>query len=148
MRRSSMLWVTGAAVLIASVLSSTAGAARHGQTYVVNLQGFTYSPASVTIHRGDSVRWTYTESTTTLTPGCESLVFQTPVAQCPGHSVTSTATKRGRPVFDSGVHHPWGYPFEVRFTTAGTFTYFCTVHGGAHPNNPLTHMDGTVIVRP
>jgi plastocyanin len=133
--------------LIAALLTSPAGATRRPHTYRVSMKSFAYSPSSLTVHVGDRVRWTYDETALDVPPGCESPAFRTPVASCPGHSVTSTTKRHGRPLFDSGVHRAAGFPFTVRFTVAGTFTYFCTVHGGPHPNNPVTHMDGTVIVR-
>jgi plastocyanin len=133
--------------LIAALLTSPVGATRRPHTYTVSMKSFAYSPSSVTVHVGDTVRWTYDETALDVPPGCESPVFRTPVVSCPGHSVTSTKKRKGRPWFDSGVHRASGFPFRVVFTVAGTYTYFCTVHGGPHPNNPVTHMDGSVIVR-
>lgn len=134
-------------ILTAALLTAPAGAARTPHTYLVSMKSFAYSPSSLTVHVGDRVRWTYDETALDVPPGCESPVFQNPALSCPGHSVTSTRTYRGRRSFDSGLHRAAGFPYTLRFTRAGTYSYFCTVHGGAHPNNPVTHMDGTVIVR-
>jgi hypothetical protein len=49
-------------------------------------------------------------------------------------------------VWDSGVHRASGFPFAHRFNTPGTYHYFCVVHGGPHPNNPVTHMNGDIVV--
>jgi plastocyanin len=146
MPRRRLLLIT-TAVLAATALVP-ASAARRPHTFVVSMKAFAYAPSSVTIRAGDSVRWTYDETVTTLPVGCESLVFQTPAASCPGHSVTSTATTRGRHLFDTGVHRAKGFPFTFRFTRPGPYTYYCTVHGGAHPNNPVTKMNGQVTVQP
>jgi len=117
----------------------------------VSMKDFAFVPASVTINAGDVVEWTYDEVATDPMPNCESPYFQTPIAQaphCPGHSSTSVAKNAaGQYLWDSGVKRADGFPFRVTFTTAGTFHYICTVHGGAAANNPLTHMEGDVIVR-
>jgi hypothetical protein len=69
-----------------------------------------------------------------------------PAVSCPGHSTTSTGSANGKPLWDSGVHRASGFPYTAQFTTPGTYPYYCVVHGGPHPNNPVTHMDGVVIV--
>jgi len=61
--------------------------------------------------------------------------------------VTSTATVKNHRLFDTGVHRADHFPFRYTFTTAGTFAYYCTVHGGPHSNNPITAMNGTVVVK-
>jgi hypothetical protein len=66
---------------------------------------------------------------------------------CPGHSTTSAANgPDGKPLWDSGVARASGFPYSHRFEKPGTYHYYCKVHGGPHPNNPLTHMDGDVVV--
>ena len=90
----------------------------------VSIVDLTYDPASITVAPGDTVTWTVTKS-----------------AGAP-HSVTS-----GKPgdadagkLFDSGIDglKDDGQTFQHTFESAGTFAYFCTVHGAA--------MSGTVIV--
>jgi plastocyanin len=139
----------GALSLLLGLVLPPAAEASH-RTVTVSMQSFAYSPASVVVHVGDTVRWTYDETATSLPPGCETPVFQVPGSPvgCPGHSVTSTARRAGRPLFDSGVHRASGFPFRYRFTRPGTYAYYCTVHGGPHPNNPVTAMNGTVTVKP
>jgi len=44
------------------------------------------------------------------------------------------------------VHRATGFPFAHRFDAPGTYHYFCVVHGGPHPNNPVTHMNGDIVV--
>jgi plastocyanin len=115
----------------------------------VSMKDFAFIPTTVTIKAGATVTWTYDESPTDPM-GCEGAQFQAgiPNASCPGHSTTAVDKgPNGKPLWDSGVHRASGFPFSLSFTTPGTYRYYCTVHGGAHPNNPLTHMDGTVVVQ-
>jgi plastocyanin len=115
----------------------------------VSMKDFLFAPASITVHAGQSVTWTYDESATDLTPNCETVALQlagSPVT-CPGHSTTADSNgPDGKPLWDSGVHRAPGFPYSVRFTVPGTYAYHCTVHGGRNPNNPVTHMNGTVVV--
>jgi plastocyanin len=117
----------------------------------VSMVGFTFSPATVTIHAGDTVTWTYDEKPLTLlpSPGCELPVLQLPRSpvRCPGHSTTALDTANGKPLWDSGVHRALGFPFSHTFAQAGTFKYICVIHGGTHANNPVTRMNGVVVVR-
>jgi plastocyanin len=115
----------------------------------VAMKDFLFAPATLTIHAGQAVVWTYNESATDLMPNCETIALQIPGSPvtCPGHSTTADANgPNGRPLWDSGVHRAPGFPYSVRFTTPGTYAYHCTVHGGRSPNNPVTHMNGTIVV--
>ena len=69
--------------------------------------GFRFSPASVTIHPGDTVRWTWSSS---------------------GHSSTSGAPGHPSGLWDSTVLNQ-GAVFSHTFNTAGSFPYYCTPHG-------------------
>jgi plastocyanin len=115
----------------------------------VAMKDFLFSPATLTIHAGQAVVWTYNESASDLMPNCETIALQIPGSPvtCPGHSTTADANgPNGKPLWDSGVHRAPGFPYSVRFTTPGTYAYHCTVHGGRTPNNPVTHMNGTIVV--
>jgi len=110
----------------------------------VSMKDFKFMPASIQVRAGGAVTWTYDESRTDPMPNCET--FQ---PFCPGHSTTSLDNgPDGKPLWDSGVHRASGFPFSHTFATPGTYHYYCTVHGGPHPNNPITHMDGVVEVLP
>jgi plastocyanin len=114
----------------------------------VSMKDFAFSPATVTVTAGTAVTWTYDESATDPQPNCESPYFQppSPVA-CGGHSTTASDNGGdGKPLWDSGVHRADGFPFSHVFTKPGTYHYYCLLHGGPHPNNPATHMEGDVIV--
>jgi plastocyanin len=78
-----------------------------------------FSPASQTIGVGDTVHWVWASS---------------------GHSTTSGNPCTGDGLWDSGVHNA-GFTFDVTFSAAGTFNYFCSVHCGLG-------MTGTIIVNP
>lgn len=73
------------------------------QPVAVNVANFSFTPASVTIAAGCSVRWTQTSVTK--------------------HTTTSTTG-----VWDSGQMNQ-GQTFTYQFVSAGTFPYRCTFHG-------------------
>lgn len=112
----------------------------------VSMKSFAFSPASVHVPAGGTVQWTYDEAPTDI--GCESPVFQTPLpVNCPGHSTTAVDKGAdGKALWDSGVHRADGFPYSHVFTKPGTYHYICTVHGGANANNPVTHMEGDIVV--
>jgi len=115
----------------------------------VSMKAFAFMPAKVTIKAGDTVTWTYDETPSDL--GCESPVFQLPgsPATCPGHSATAVDKGAdGKPLFDSGVHRANGFPYSFTFAKPGTYHYICVVHGGANKNNPITNMEGDIVVEP
>jgi hypothetical protein len=76
----------------------------------VTVESFDYVPALVTIKVNDSVKWVWTGNT---------------------HSTTSNDG-----LWNSGLHST-GFTFTNKFTTEGSFNYFCTAH---------TFMVGTVTV--
>ena len=77
-----------------------------------------FSPASVTIHPGDTVRWTWGSN---------------------GHTTTSGSPGMPNGIWDSGLRSQ-GATFTHTFNSAGTFPYYCTPHGGC------CGMVGTVTV--
>jgi plastocyanin len=74
----------------------------------VGAGGLKFTPQNVTINVGDTVQWTWAAS---------------------GHSSTSGTPGNPDGLWDSGVQNI-GFVFSHTFTTAGTFNYFCTPHGG------------------
>lgn len=89
------------AVAIAAVAVVPAQAA---QTKTVAVKNNAFSPATVSIKKGDKVTWRWTQG------GVSHNV--TPAKG--GAGSRTTATK--------------GYTFTKTFTKAGTFTYVCTLH--------------------
>src|SRR5882724_10763617 len=66
-----------------------------------------FSPSSVTIHPGDTVRWTWSSS---------------------GHSTTSGSPGSPNGIWDSGILNQ-GAMFTHTFNSVGSFPYYCTPHG-------------------
>src|SRR5262245_55933446 len=81
-------------------------------TVTVGGNCFCYSPASVTIHQGDTVQWIWASG------GYNS----------PRHSSTSGTPGSPNGLWDSGLLSA-GDTFTHTFNTAGTFHYYCMLHG-------------------
>jgi plastocyanin len=77
------------------------------QTHSVTISGFAFSPASLTIHVGDIVVWTNKDSA--------------------AHTVTSDS---GTELSSSSISNEGTY--SHKFTSAGTYSYHCTVHPSMH----------------
>lgn len=88
----------------------------------VSLQNIAYHPGSITVQVGTQISWTNNEP--------DSFIQ---------HTVTSGTPGAPNGVFGSPILSP-GQSFQFTFATAGTFSYFCQIHGAA--------MTGTVIVTP
>lgn len=138
----------GAAGLWPVLVAAPALADESPQVTRISMKDFTFNPATVTVPAGTAVEWTYDESATDPMPNCESPYFQNPSpVDCGGHSTTASDNRPdGQPLWDSGVHRADGFPFTRVFTTPGTYNYFCRLHGGKHPNQPVTHMNGVIVV--
>ncbi len=96
--------------LLLALYPTVAGAAT--VTVTVGNNCLCFSPASVTIHRGDTVQWTWSSG------GYNS----------PMHSSTSGTPGSPNGLWDSGLQEP-GAAFTYTFNTVGTFHYYCTKHG-------------------
>ena len=75
-----------------------------GPSGKVTIQGFAFSPASITVNVGDTVTWENKDSV--------------------GHTITGTGTGTG---WDSGVLGS-GKTYSRKFDTAGTYNYHCAIH--------------------
>ena len=80
--------------------------------------GDNFSPKTITIEPGDKIEWNWDSSF---------------------HSTTSGTPGNPSGMWDSGVHQT-GYKFTYEFNNAGSFPYYCSVHGGC------CTMTGTVNV--
>src|SRR5438105_12187893 len=117
-KKDSGFFIVGAVLALTIVLAfGPASAGSAPVTVMVGSDGFSFSPESVTIQRGDTVKWTWSAS---------------------GHS--STAGTPGVPswFWDSGILNQ-GATFSHTFNVVGSFPYYCTPHGGCG-------MIGTVTV--
>jgi plastocyanin len=121
--------VPGADLAVASGdMSAVAGAdmatAAPTVVEVTTTDGLMFSPSSVTIRVGGTVRWRNTGSVVhTVTSGASSMASSNPGA-----------------LFDHNPLAPGGI-FEFTFTAAGTQPYFCRFH-------EAMGMKGTVVVTP
>ena len=75
-----------------------------GEVTEVTLSNFAFSPASVTVDRGTTIRWRNSTST------------------------FHTVTPDGHQVFAEWQTNTQGQTFEVRFDSPGTYRYFCSPH--------------------
>jgi len=90
--------------------SSTTPAANSSDTTnqtagAVTIQNFAFSPASLTIKKGESVTWTNKDSVS--------------------HQI---ASDQGSAVLFSGPAIPQGQSYSFTFDTAGEFSYHCAIH--------------------
>jgi plastocyanin len=91
-------------------------------TVMVHLENFFFTPQTVTVHVGDTVEWVWDTS---------------------DHSTTAVSGIAEQ--WNSGVQNP-GSTFTHTFTHAGSFQYYCTVHGQDNGNGTASGMSGTVVV--
>jgi plastocyanin len=105
----------GAAAPTSAATTAAAGAAAGGS---VDVQGFAFKPASLEVKAGTKVTWTNKDGTS--------------------HTTTSGApgAKDGK---WEGQLAGSGGTFSFTFAQAGTFAYFCAIHGAS--------MTGTVVVK-
>ncbi|HEY3602927.1 MAG TPA: plastocyanin/azurin family copper-binding protein [Chthoniobacterales bacterium] len=94
------------ALCVVSLLSLATMSANTIQVQV-GAGGLKFTPQDVTINVGDTVQWVWEANDHTTTSGT------------PGHPDG---------IWDSGIQN-LGFTFSQTFTTAGTFAYYCTVHG-------------------
>ena len=90
--------------LALAVAAAAAVPATAATTKSVTLKNIDISKKTVSIHRGDSVRWLFRDAPTP-------------------HNVTSSGAKR----FKSSSSMTSG-SYTVKFTKAGTYRYHCTIH--------------------
>ena len=89
--------------------------------------GFNFSPATISINAGETVHWVWSGSNHTVTSGTAPTadgLFCSPNDMNCGTSNPSNT----------------GATYDHTFASAGTFQYFCKVHGSS--------MTGTVVVNP
>jgi plastocyanin len=92
-----------------------------GTVHDVSISSFVFTPPTLTIPAGDSVKWTWSGGTHSTTSGA-----------CPGGVCTDDGN------WDSGIKSSG--TFIHNFPTAGTFPYHCNVHHAM--------MQGTITVTP
>jgi plastocyanin len=153
---------TAAAMAISATMLAQPPARVHAaSTVTIQMKEFKFilpdgsdnNSTALNIHVGDTVTWTWNESATDPQPNCDAVVLQPPFpVNCPGHTTTAAdKNSAGKPLWDSGICPPPDgrpkCPFAATFDKPGTFAYYCVIHGGPSPNNPLTKMNGTIVVQ-
>ena len=105
-RRGSVVRLTlvTAALLVFGMTGGASAAPRAAQTIDIAIQNFSFQPNTITIEKGDTVRWT----------NMDSGVFHSAISIYPGFFTN--------PI---GI----GQVNIVRFDKAGTFDYVCGIHG-------------------
>jgi plastocyanin len=130
-RRVLMGFAIGLTGFVISLTPATSAGAAGGPVVSIPADcggpAFCFSPSSLTINDGERVTWTNTS-------GADHLVGRCDPASCDGASA-GTGTDAG---FTSGSV-PTGASFSHTFHGAGTYTYFCAIHGYAA-------MHGVIIV--
>lgn len=102
------------ALLVAGLLAVFSTLPAHAATHAITMANYAFSPSGETIASGDSVTWTNTD-------------------QAP-HDVTVTSG----PV---AIHSPTittGQSWTYTFTTAGTYSYICSIHPDMHATLVVT----------
>jgi plastocyanin len=111
-------------LLVAGVLgcggsSGTTGPSGGGRTTSLVMRGSAFSPSPDTVTAGATVTWTNQDA------------FNHTVTSAPGSADTYTSGNVAG-----------GATFSHTFNAAGTYAYYCTIHG-----TPTTGMRGTIVVR-
>ncbi|MBF0563736.1 MAG: cupredoxin domain-containing protein [Nitrospirae bacterium] len=109
----SVLSLVALVVLISFPLTALAA------TYTVNVQSFSFTPPTLNINAGDTVKWVFQSS---------------------GHTTTSGSNCTPDNKWDSGFIASGG-TFQFTFNSAGTYPYFCTAHCDLG-------MTGNIVVSP
>jgi len=102
--RSPLLLPLLCTVIFASALLLLLPPAAHAAQVTVNMTDSAFTPKNITINAGDTIRW--------VNNGAMP------------HTATEDSGK-----FDSGNIAP-GQSFAATFNTAGTYSYYCKLHGG------------------
>jgi plastocyanin len=108
--------ICGALVVGGAGVSGASTAKPAVKTAAVSIINYTFMPKKLTVAVNTKVTWTNNDST--------------------GHTVVSTTA--GTP-FGTKRALAEGKAFSYKFTTPGTYTYYCSIH---------TYMKGTIVVNP
>ncbi len=104
--RAGLFTVIAGITFIACASAGTSTTTAGPSAATVDIKSFAFGPASVTVTKGQAVKWTNSDGTT--------------------HTVSSgtAPTKDGK--FDKEIAN--GGSVTITFDAAGTFTYFCNIH--------------------
>ena len=110
---------TAIAAAATPVTISSGGCSGGGSSYC-------FAPESANANAGDTVTWTNQSGVGHTVTSCTS-------AACPG-----AAANTGSQTFDSPVGSANGSAASVTFTQAGTYVYYCKIHGYAAMHGTVT----------
>jgi plastocyanin len=123
--RACLVFATAVGLLLSSFVALAA-------TQNVAIQGsspsnFAFAPNAVTVTSGDTVHWANGSSAPHTATRCDS-------TNCPVGAGTGTAPA----TFDSGTLGGGSGVFDQVFTGAGTYNFYCTIHGYAIMHGTVT----------
>lgn len=110
---------TAVAAAVTGITVTSGGCSGGGSSYC-------YSPEQANANSGDTVTWTNNSGVAHTATSCTS-------AACPGAPANS-----GSQTFDTSLAAVPGSTGSVTFTQAGTYTYYCKIHGYAAMHGTLT----------
>jgi plastocyanin len=116
--------VAGMSVVVLAASPSPAASPAAATTHTVHIVEFSFSPPTVTVNVGDTVKWLHDGTATMHSVTADNGSFDSS-PNCPPTCLGANAT------------------FSHTFTKAGTFRYYCRIHGA--PGG--VGMSGTVIVK-
>jgi plastocyanin len=124
-RTPKVLAVVVAALALSGAAAAAAQApAKTGKSKEVTVADFYFSPEELTIHKGQSVDWVWSETN----------IYPHDV-----HLKSGPKGLRERASYSTKTTAVTDAEFEKKFTTAGTYKFICTIHPS------MMHM--TVIVK-
>ena len=131
MRMSRTCFGIGAAVALcgcgsgssSSVGTTSTPPAPQMVTVIVGGDGNSFAPATVDIHAGDTVHWVWQSGPHTVTSGANGVADGT-FCSLPAGEAASAARCASTEYATSAPA-----TYDYTFPTAGSFPYFCTVHG-------------------
>jgi len=94
-------------IVSAAILLLASASFAQAATLKISITNYTFSPAKITVHPGDTVTWTNQDS------------------------IPHTATANDGKTFDSGAIDPnasWSFTFSKTGSKTGAFPYRCAIH--------------------
>ena len=110
---------TAVAAAVTGVTVTSGGCSGGGSSYCFN-------PEQANANSGDTVTWTNNSNVAHTVTSCTS-------AACPGAAANS-----GSQTFDTSLASAPGSTGSVTFTQAGSYTYYCKIHGYAAMHGTVT----------
>lgn len=113
-----------------------AGASSHAEAF----QGLQFYPATITVNVGDTVTWTYPSAEPHTVTFLGAGQATPPPPTDPSAPAPAGGSSYDGSAYTSSGFIALGYSYSLKFTKAGTYTYYCLLH--------QPEMQGTVVVNP